>query len=175
MRSIITRVAGGLAAVVALIVLQPASPAVKPGVEYPGGTRVDTPGTGASFTIPDGYTGILPHGATFFVMGSKANKSYIFMQVDQMTAEDALANMANPIPLGNGLTLVPTGKIRKDGQMLVSDYSVEGSQQPLKGYIEARVSGGGLGVRYIAISAPETAMHVHHIVHNLIQDTKLDK
>ncbi|HEX2237649.1 MAG TPA: hypothetical protein VHJ19_04675 [Gammaproteobacteria bacterium] len=175
MRSIIARVAG-MAAVVVLMVLQSASAVVmKPGVEYSEGTRVDTPGTGASFIIPDSYTGILPHGATFFVMGSKVQKSYIFVQVDQMNAADALENMGNPYPLGHGMTLMPTGKIRKIDQMLVAHYSVEGSPQPLKGYIEARISDGGLSIRYIAISAPETATHVHGVVHNLIQDTELDK
>lgn len=164
-----------LAAVFALIILQPASAAVKPGVTYPGGTKVETPGAGISFTIPTGWSGMLPSGATFFVMGSKAQKSYIFVLVDKMTAAEALKNMTSPLPMGNGLTLQPAGKIRRDGETLVGDYIVEGAKEPLKGYIQTLVGDGGVGVGYVAISAPETVMDVQEVVHKLIEETTLDK
>jgi hypothetical protein len=174
MRPIRTNLAA-LVALLALTMLQSAAAVVKPGVEYPAGTKIDTPGAGASFTIPKGWSGMLPSGTTFFVMGSPAHKSYIFVQVQKMTTEEAVENMANPIPLGNGLSLVPADKIRAEHQILIGDYSVEGGNEPLKGYIEARRSDDGLAVRYIAISAPETAMEVQDVVHKLIKATTLDK
>lgn len=177
MKSISTRSArvAASAALFALIILQSASAAVKPGVTYPGGTKVETPGTGVSFTIPAGWSGILPSGGTFFVMGSKAQKSYIFVLVDKMTTAKAMENMGNPLSLGNGLTLEPVGEIRKKGDMLFASYSVKGGKQPLKGYIETRLGDGDLGVGYVAISAPETAADVRKVVHQLTEATTMDK
>jgi hypothetical protein len=174
MKLIRTKVAV-LAALFALTILQPTSATMKPGVQYPEGTTVSTPGAGATFTIPKGWSGMLPSGTTFFVMGSPAKKSYIFVQVERMTASEAVENMTKPIALGGGMSLIPVGKIRIENKTLIGDYSVEGGKEPLKGYIEARRSDGGLAVRYIAISAPETAAGVRDVVHKLIEETTLDK
>jgi hypothetical protein len=167
--------AAGLAAILALMLAEAASAAVKPGVEYPAGTQVDTPGTGASFVIPEGWSGILPQGGTYFVLGSPAQKSYIFVLVQQMTMADAERNMTTPLSIGHGFTLVPTGDLQREGQVLSGRYSVEGGKEPMAGYIETLVDKGGLGVGYVAVSAPETASGVQKVVHQLVEETTLDQ
>lgn len=146
---------------------------VQPGVEYPGGTKVEPPGRQVSFTIPQGWKGILPQGATFFVMGSEAQKSYVFVIVDDLTQEKAMANMKKPLELGNGLELRLNGNVQQQEKTLTGNYDVVGANSPLKGYVETLVGGEGTGVSYVAISAPETAAGVVDVVHSLVEDTAL--
>lgn len=146
---------------------------VQPGVEYPGGTEVEPPGRLVTFTIPDGWKGILPEGATFFVMGSEAQKSYVFVIVDKLTQEKAMANMKKPLDMGNGLSLRLIGDLEQQEKTLTGNYEVVGAESPLKGYVETLVGERGTGVSYVAISAPETADSVQKVVHTLIEDTAL--
>ncbi|MDQ3731574.1 MAG: hypothetical protein M3329_06425 [Pseudomonadota bacterium] len=175
MKSVITLRAAGLAAVLVLMMAQPVSAAVEPGVEYPAGTKIDTPGAGVSFIIPKGWSGMLPKGRTFFVLGSPAQKAYIYVLVDKMTMAEAQENMTTPVALGNGLRLQLASDIRQQGKVLAADYSVEGGEDPIAGYIETLVGEGGLGVGYLAVSSPDTISGVQHVVHQLIQGTTLDE
>jgi len=147
---------------------------VQPGVEYPGGTKVEPPGRGVSFTIPEGWNGMLPEGVTFFVMGSQARKAYVFaIVIDKLTQEKALANMQKPLELGNGLTLQLNGKVQQQEHTMTGNYDVVGTDNPLTGYVETLVGKRGTGVSFVAISAPETADGVVDVVHALIEDTVL--
>ncbi|MGH8502434.1 MAG: hypothetical protein ACREVE_08160 [Gammaproteobacteria bacterium] len=164
----------GLAALLALTMTQVArAEPVQPGVEYPGGTKVEPPGQEVSFTIPEGWKGILPQGATFFVMGSEAQKSYVFVIVDKLTQEKAMANMKKPLELGNGLTLQLNGNVQQQEDTLTGSYDVVGAGKPLKGYVETLVGKRGTGVSYVAIGAPETAASVVDVVHTLVENTAL--
>ncbi len=173
-RAIILR-AAALAAMLVLMVTQSASAAVKSGVEYPAGTKIDTPGAGVSFTIPKGWSGILPKGRTFFVLGSSAQKAYIYVLVESMNMAEAEENMTMPVSLGNGLSLQLASDIRQEGRVLSADYSVQGGEEPIAGYIETLVGQDGLGVGYLAVSSPDTISGVQDVVHRLIQSTTLDE
>lgn len=146
---------------------------VQPGVEYPGGTEVEPPGRLVTFTIPEGWNGILPEGASFFVMGSEAQKSFVFVIVDKLTQEKAMANMKKPLELGNGMMLRLNGNVQQQEKTLTGNYDVVGADSPLKGYVETLVGERGTGVSYVAISAPETADGVVDVVHALVEDTAL--
>jgi len=173
MISIAMRMAG-LAALLALTNAQATTAKlVAPEVEYPGGTRVEPPGHGVSFTIPEGWNGMLPKGVAFFVMGSQAQKAYVFALTDKLTQEKALSNMQQPLELGNGLTLQLQGKVQQQKDTLTANYDVVGTDNPLTGYVETLVGKGGTGVSFVAISAPETADGVVDVVHALIEDTSL--
>lgn len=174
-KSAISLRAAGLVAMFILAMMQPALAAVQPGVEYPAGTKIDTPGAGVSFTIPNGWSGILPKGRTFFVLGSPAQKAYIYVLVDTMTMAKAEENMTTPVALGNGLNLQLASDIRQEGRVLAANYSVEGGNEPIVGYIETLVGKDGLGVGYLAVSSPNTISGVQDVVHRLIQSTTLDK
>lgn len=168
------RMAGG-AVLFALVSLRPSIAAVEPGVEYPAGTMIDTPGTGVEFTIPQGWSGILPQGGTFFVLGSPEQRAYIFVMTGTKTVDEAKEMMARPLPLGNGLILQPAGKLHLEGEETLSgNYTVEGAKQPLTGYVWTRVS-DGIGVTYVAISAPDTAAGVQDVVQKLSQETVLEQ
>lgn len=163
-----------LAALLALTTAQAAiAELVAPDVEYPGGTRVEPPGQDVSFTIPKGWSGMLPRGVTFFVMGSQAQKAYVFAIIDKLTQEKAIANMQKPLELGNGLTLQLQGDVHQQEHTLTGNYDVVGTDSPLTGYVETLVGKGGTGVSYVAISAPETAAGVVDVVHTLVEDTAL--
>jgi hypothetical protein len=163
-----------MAALLSLCILHTAAATVQPGVTYPAGTRIDTPGTGVSFTIPKGWSGILPRGHTFFVMGSQPQKAYIFVLVEKKTVAQARAMMTDPVPLGGGLTLQPDGELVQQGTRLTGRYSVAGSREPMVGYVETHVSKRDLGVSYLAISAPKTADGVQKVVQALAEDTALE-
>jgi hypothetical protein len=167
--------AAALAVMLVLMMTQSASAAVEPGVEYPAGTKIDTPGAGVSFTIPKGWSGILPKGRTFFVLGSPAHKAYIYVLVESMNMAEAEENMTAPVSLGNGLSLQLASDIRQEGRVLSADYSVEGGEERIAGYIETLVGQGGLGVGYLAVSSPDTISGVQDVVHRLIQSTTLDE
>jgi hypothetical protein len=165
----------GTAALLALIIGQSVWAAVEPGVEYAAGTRVDTPGTGVEFTIPQGWTGILPKGGTFFVLGSPTQKAYIFIIVEDKTLNETKEMMSKPLSLGNGLSLTPVGEIQSQGSALIGNYAVAGAKEPMAGYVEARITEGGKSVTHVAISSPETATGVQQVVHKLSEETVLEK
>jgi hypothetical protein len=161
------------AALFSLAILRTTSAAIEPDVEYPAGTKVETPGTEVSFTIPEGWNGILPKGSAFFVLGSRAQKAYIFVMAKKETIAEAKKTLEKSLPLGNGIVLQPTGKTQSNGRTFSGNYSVTGAEQPLTGYVHARVGEGDIGVTYVAISAPETASRVQDIVLKLSEDTLL--
>lgn len=162
-----------VAASLSLTITHVASAAIEPGVEYPAGTKVETPGTEVSFTIPEGWHGILPKGGTFFVLGSQAQQAYIFVMAKKETLAETRKTLEKSLPLGNGLVLQPTGKIQSDARTFSGNYSVTGSERPLTGYVHTRVGTGDIGVTYVAISAPETASDVQDVVHKLSEETTL--
>jgi hypothetical protein len=167
--------AAGVAALIFLTMPHPSMAAVEPGVEYPAGTKIDTPGTGVEFTIPAGWSGILPKGGTFFVLGSPEQQAYIFVMVENKTIEEAQGMLAQPLPLGNGLMLQPTSDIQRQGKTLFASYEVTGTDEPMTGYIQTWIGDGGLGVSYIAISAPDTATAVQDVLHKLSEETVLEQ
>lgn len=149
---------------------------VEPGVEYPEGTKVDTPHEqGVSFTIPQGWSGILPEGGTFFVLGSQAQKAYIFLMVEPLTIAKAEEMMKKGMSLGNGLNLLPVDEIKQQGKTLSGHYTVDGAKAPMAGYIESRIGDSGMGVTMVAISAPKTAKDVQQVVNELVENVSLEK
>jgi hypothetical protein len=158
----------------ALTIMQSSAATVEPGVEYPAGTKVDTPGAGVEFTIPEGWTGVLPKGGEFFVLGSPTQKAYIFVIVEDKSMYEAKEAMRKPMSLGNGLSLMPLGDVQTEGGLLKGNYAVAGGKDPLKGYVEARIE-GAKSITHVAISAPETATGVQKVVHKLIEATVLEK
>jgi hypothetical protein len=174
MSSMRTRMVG-IIALLAFLIVETSPAAVKPGVKYPAGTKIDTPGTGVEFTIPQGWNGLLPHGGTAFVLGSPKRQAFIFVTVEKESIGQALDAMIQPPPASNGVMLKLTGEIQREGKTLFASYEVAGFDQPVAGYVLKRVRKGNIGVTYVAISSPETATGVQEVVHALSDETSLEK
>ncbi len=158
-------------ALASLFALVPGSPApaqdIAPGVQYTGQATLSAPEYGASFVLPAGWVGMLPEGGEFFVMRSQQFDAYIFAAIDEMTVEAARKAMGEPIALGDGLVLRPSGPVQAAGRVLTADYDVAGARQPLAGHVRTTVGEHGLGLSLIAAAEPEHASRLRDAVRTI--------
>lgn len=100
------------------------------GKTYEGGTLIEAKAYGLSFTVPEGWSGLLPPGGTFFAM-TPDNRTFVFATAEPGSAQEAQGSLAQPLPLGNGIKLQPIGAPRVEGEGFAIDYSVLGAPEPL--------------------------------------------
>ena len=111
------------------------------GKTYEGGERIEAKAYGLSFTVPEGWSGLLPPGGTFFAM-TPDNRTFVFATAEPGSAQDAQGSLSQPLPLGNGIKLQPIGGPRIEGEGFAIDYSVLGASEPHGSEGRALVSNG---------------------------------
>ena len=87
----------GFVAALALLCSAAAAGAVELeiGKTYEGGERVEAKTYGLSFTVPEGWSGLLPPGGTFFAM-TPDNRTFVFATAEPGSAEDAQGSLSQP-------------------------------------------------------------------------------
>lgn len=113
------------------------------GKTYQGGTLIEAKAYGLGFTVPEGWSGLLPPGGTFFAM-TPDNKTFVFATAEPGSVQDAQGSLGQSLPLGNGITLQPIGTPRVEGEGLAIDYNVLGAPEPFGS--EGRTVVGDTGV-----------------------------
>ena len=78
------------------------------GKTYQGGTLIEAKTYGLSFTVPEGWSGLLPPGGTFFAM-TPDNRTFVFATAESGSVQEAQGSLGQPLPLGNGIQLQPIG------------------------------------------------------------------
>jgi hypothetical protein len=137
-----------------LVLLSPAGAAgteLEIGKTYKGGERVEAKAYGLSFTVPQGWSGLLPPGGTFFAM-TPDNRTFVFATAEPGSARDAQGSLTQPLPLGNGINLQPIGVPRVEGDALAIDYSVLGAPEPHGSEGRAVVGGNGVIAGFIGVA-----------------------
>lgn len=126
------------------------------GKTYQGNTTIEAKSFGLEFTVPDGWSGMLPPGGTFFAM-TPDNRTFVFATAEPGSAKEAQGSLSQPLPLGNGITLQPIGAPRVEGDDLVVNYNVLGAPEPFGSEGRALVSETGIVAGFIGV-APQAEL-----------------
>lgn len=121
------------------------------GKTYTGSTLIEAKAFGLEFTVPEGWSGLLPPGGTFFAM-TPDNKTFVFATAEPGSTKEAQLALSQPLPLGNGITLQPIGSPRVDGDSFVIDYNVLGAPEPFGSEGRAVVSETGVVAGFIGVA-----------------------
>lgn len=121
------------------------------GQVYPGGTRVEFPDMGLSFVVPEEWMGSIPEESVAFVMGSETQPGIMLALTHEAeSAEELVENLAEPMPLDEGVTLHAQGQpVVELPWVKVPLLATDGTGY-LPGYLMALVRQGGPGALYIA-------------------------
>ncbi len=125
------------------------------GKTYQGGTLIEAKAYGLSFTVPDGWSGLLPPGGTFFAM-TPDNRTFVFATAEPGSVQEAQGSLSQPLPLGNGIKLQPIGSPRAEGNGFAIGYAVQGASEPLGSEGRALVSGNGVIAGFIGVAPKDT-------------------
>lgn len=126
------------------------------GKTYSGGTLVEARTYGLGFTVPEGWSGLLPPGGTFFAM-TPDNRTFVFATAEPGSIQEAQGSLGQQMPLGNGITLQPIGSPRVEGEGFAIDYNVLGAPEPLGSEGRAVVSETGVVAGFIGV-APQSGI-----------------
>ncbi|MGI9419365.1 MAG: hypothetical protein ACR2RA_16180 [Geminicoccaceae bacterium] len=125
------------------------------GKTYTGGTLIEAKTFGLSFTVPEGWSGLLPPGGTFFAM-TPDNRTFVFATAEPGSLQEAQGSLGQALPLGNGIQLQPIGAPRPEGDGFTINYNVLGAPEPLGSEGRAIVSDTGVIAGFIGV-APQDA------------------
>jgi len=125
------------------------------GKTYTGGERIEAKTFGLSFSVPEGWSGLLPPGGTFFAM-TPDNRTFIFATAELGSAQQAQGSLSQPLPLGSGIKLQPIGSPRVQGEGFAINYSVQGAPEPLGGEGRAVVGETGVIAGFIGVAPKDT-------------------
>jgi hypothetical protein len=125
------------------------------GKTYKGGARIEAKVYGLSFTVPEGWSGLLPPGGAFFVM-TPDNRTFVYATAEPGSHQDAQGSLIQPLPLGDGVRLEPIGSPRVEGEGFAIDYSVLGAPEPHGGEGRALVSGEGVVAGFIGVAPKDS-------------------
>ncbi len=128
------------------------------GKTYQGGTLIEAKTYGLSFTVPEGWSGMLPPGGTFFAM-TPDNRTFVFATAELGSVQEAQGVLTQPLPLGNGIMLEPIGGPRREGEGFAIDYSVIGAPEPHGSEARALVGDTGVIAGFIGV-APRGSVEV---------------
>lgn len=126
------------------------------GKTYQGNTLIEAKAYGLEFTVPEGWSGMLPPGGTFFAM-TPDNKTFVFATAEPGSVKEAQGSLSQPLPLGNGITLRPIGAPRTQGDGFAIDYNVLGAKEPFGSEGRAIVSETGVIAGFIGV-APQAGI-----------------
>ena len=126
------------------------------GKTYQGKTLIEAKTYGLGFTVPEGWSGMLPPGGTFFAM-TPDNRTFVFATAEPGSVKEAQGSLSQPLPLGNGITLQPIGAPRVQGEGFAIDYNVLGAPEPFGSEGRAIVSETGVVAGFIGV-APQSGI-----------------
>ena len=125
---------------------------LQPGQTYGGGTELDIVSLGLSFTVPDGWTALLPPGSSILVM-TPDDQSYVLAAANHATLDEARSALSEPLALGNGVVLTPSATPLQAGQDLRVSYTVSGLSLAYEGDGRSRAISNEMVVSVVALAA----------------------
>jgi hypothetical protein len=144
--------------VVLALAAVPAAAQIQPGRVYNGGEQIRDPESGLTLTLPAGWRGALSGDASSFVMESESGGGYLVVLADQLTEADARTQLGQPVDLGGGVTLMPSGEIREIATgHLSAGFAVSGAAAEMVATVDVRLTQSGLGVAFVLLSPPASA------------------
>jgi hypothetical protein len=136
----------------------PVTAQIQPDRIYRGGEQISDPESGLRLTLPAGWRGRLAPDGASFVLESETGGGYMVVLADELTEAEARRQMAEPLDLGDGVTLVPAGAVQDVASgHLTAQYTVRGPPTELLGTVDVRLTQTGLGVVFILLSPPAVA------------------
>jgi hypothetical protein len=105
---------------------------------------------GLSFVVPEGWLGSIPEDSDAFVMGSETQPGVIIaLTHGAETADELVENLADPMPLDEGVTLHAQGRPVVEPPWVKVAILVTNGTGYLPGYLMALVRADGPGALYI--------------------------
>ncbi len=144
------------------------------GKTYQGGTLIESKAYGLGFTVPEGWSGLLPPGGTFFAM-TPDNRMFVFATAERGAVVEAQGSLIEPLPLGNGVTLEPIGAPRVKGDGFAIDYQVLGASEPFGSEGRTVVSDTGVVAGFIGIAPRETIESLSQVLDQITEGVIFEK
>lgn len=137
-----------------LVSVSPAEAQIEPGRVYAAGEIVSDPSVGLTLTIPHGWRGALAPDGQTFLLERTAGVGLMIVAGDQATEAEARAQLAAPVPLGNGVVLSPAGEIEQIAAgHLSTPFDVSGgATADLRGRVDVRLTDTGLAIAFMLIT-----------------------
>ncbi len=154
------RASAAATALAMLLVCHPSTAAaqIEPGRIYSGGEQIGDPSIGLTLTLPMGWRGSLSPDGEAFVLESDVGGGYMVVVGDETTEAEARQQLAEPLDLGGGVLLTPSGPVQEVATgHLTADYRVTGTPSEFVGAADVRLTQSGLGVAFILVSPPSAA------------------
>lgn len=120
-------------------------------VNYTGNTPLINSFYGISFKVPMGWFGKVPDGGSALILSENTNQMNIMIMFNEFEPDKLLAEMQQEMTF-QGITLVPTGNIRREGMRWYGDYQVNGLQVEAKAHADVRVGKFNTGIISILVS-----------------------
>lgn len=143
------------------------------GKTYQGNTLIESKAYGLEFTIPEGWSGLLPPGGTFFAM-TPDNKTFVFATAEPGSVKEAQGSLSQKLPLGNGITLQPIGAPRVQGDGFAIDYNVLGAPEPFGSEGRVIVSDTGVIAGFIGVAPQSDTDGMRHMLDAIITGVAFD-
>ena len=140
-----------------------------PGQQYNAGTRVQSPGDGVSFVIPQDWLGGLRPNQAAFMLGSntKPGIGLVIMRASASMADmDGLLNTAQN--LGDGVVLYPAGAPQKTA----TDYRLNFSGGQYVGMAVGKLGPGGNGVIFFFGGPAEQQSYYNRLMQQMVSSLK---
>jgi hypothetical protein len=91
-------------------------------------------------------------------MESEAGGGYMVVLADRLTEADARTQLAEPVDLGDGVVLTPSGEVHEIATgHLSAGFGVSGATSEMVATVDVRLTQAGLGVAFVLLSPPASA------------------
>ncbi len=146
------------------------------GQNYAAGTRVGDAESGVSFIVADGWSAALSQDGAMLQLTVPGNDDVLSLAlVGEISMAQAQQTLGNPIDLGDGFSLQPSGSPRTDGSQVEADYSVSGTQNPLLGFVQVTVGSHGQGLTMVGLATEAQLDRVRSDIRTMGASARFDE
>lgn len=131
---------------------------------YSAHTLVESSPLGVAFTIPEGWIGMWPSGTETFVLETLQQDLTLILVFDTFSQSNIVEMMAEPIPLGEGIYLMPNATPTNQATHYENSYDVQGAGQLLDAFIAARTIRDGLSLASMLLGSTLTDKAIQQTV-----------
>ncbi len=125
---------------------------IQPGQTYASGTSLSSRESGITTTVPQGWTAAWPEGSEMLVMARDDEQAYLFVAADELSKAEAVVEMSQTIPLGDGVVLHPKDAPQSVSEdLLRAEYRVVGTERPARGTIWTRIGPHGVSAAFFSV------------------------
>ncbi len=126
-----------------------------PEKRYRGESAVEVPALQLGFSVPAGFTGVLPSGSEWFHVGKDDEEGRVFLYADRAPKEQMRALMGAAFPVAGVVTLTPMSAVRDEGGALVADYSASDGRARYAAHVRVLTGKSGVSVAIVAVAPAE--------------------